>query len=299
MAFVKKIAADLNWDLNKNTAYGVYKGFQVTLSQNVSYTNSQNNFKLLSIPLEPVSAEAAGMLQNYVVANKKELRFIDFAVEKHMFSARLNEMFKQIKSEHVINILDLLIKEFQELGLTPKTTCVYCNEEESDTFTYINGIKFPAHDRCKQEAIRKHEETKKEIEGEPNGMKSYVAGIIGAVIGVIPYAIGVWFGWYIGLLTIITGFAAYKGFQMGGGHAVKSTKYILSAITLAVVILSNFGIIEFIAIQYGVSFADVLSFQELRDIFYEMLAMSALFGLIGVIAVFVKIKRDEFNTVIE
>lgn len=47
MATIKKIGTDLNWEITKKAIYGDYKGFSVTLIQNISYTNQQKNFKAL------------------------------------------------------------------------------------------------------------------------------------------------------------------------------------------------------------------------------------------------------------
>ncbi len=102
----------------------------------------------------------------------------------------------------------------------------------------------------------------------------------------IPYAIAVWFGWYVGLLTFLTGYAAYKGFMMFGGQTIKSTKFTVSIIALLMIVLSNFAIIEVIALEYNVPFRVVLSNDEISSVFFEMLGMSILFGLLGISAVF-------------
>ncbi len=299
MATIKKLATDLNWEATKKSIYGVHEGFSVSLVQNISFSNQADNYKALFIPVENLTQEAAGHIGNYIVANKKQLRVITYHIDIDLVSIRLNEAFKGINSVVFQEILSLLIAGFRQAGISPRTTCIYCNQEEPDTITYVNNIKLPAHSTCKQEALQKHQQLKQEIEGQKNGPGGYIGAIIGAIIGVIPYIIAVWFGWFVGLLTFLTGFTAYKGFKIGGGHTQKSTKWIVSVIALIIILLSNFAIIEFLALGYGVTFAEVLAVEELAAIFYEMLGMSFLFGLLGISGIFVKIKKDEFNTVIE
>lgn len=299
MATVKKIAAELNLEFDKQKAYGTYQEFTYTLYQNISYANSQDNFKILYIPMEKITDEVVGRIDQFISDHKKELRIFKYTVGKDLLTLRLNEGFKGINSDMFKEIYTKLINHLLTLDVHPKKTCVYCQEENPDTIIYINDIKLPAHEHCKQEAMLKNEALRKEKESQRNGLNPLLGTILGAFIGVIPYAIAVWFGWYVGILTFLTGYAAYKGFMMFGGNTIKSTKFMVSIIALVMIILSNFGIIEMLAIINNVPFRTVLYSDAISSIFFEMLGMSLLFGVLGISAVFVKIKKDEYSTVIE
>lgn len=209
---------------------------------------------------------------------------------------RLIEVFKGINSETFTEILDLLFKGFAEAKIEPKTTCIYCNEEGVETHSYINGIKFPSHELCKQDAINKNEALKEAVANQPSSPAGYIGAVIGAIIGVIPYAIAVWFGWYVGLLAFITGTASYFGYKKFGGKVKKQTKFLVALISMVVILLSSVALMGIIAIQYDVTLAQVLSVSEIQAIFWESMAMSALFGGLGVAYVFSRIRKDEFNS---
>lgn len=299
MATIKKIAMDLNWESSKKAIHGEYKGFTVSVVQNINIMNAQENFKILYIPLSDLSTGNAEQLAQYIQVNKKVLKFFTFDLKKDLLRARLVETFKSINAVLLTSILDILYKGFLEANVTPKTTCAYCGEGEVDTQVYINNVKLPSHNSCKQDAIAKLERIRQEEAGQSNSMMGYVGAILGAIVGVIPYTIVVWFGWYVGLLTILTGFASYQGFKIFGGRTKKPTKFIVGIISLIVILLSNVALMEFIAIQYSVTLADVLAVDELREIFWQSMGMSALFGLLGVAVVVARIKKDEFHSEIK
>lgn len=296
MATVKKIASEMNWEYQKNAAYGEYNGFSISLIQNISYGNSQNNFKLLYVTYNRLSTGSVAVLNSFVEAHKKELRFFKYDINEGLLSARLNEGFKPLNVERLQELLTTLQQGLSEAGATPKNTCAYCEQEADGSVTYINQIKLPAHDACRQEAIEKNQEMKKAMQSQPSSPMGYVGAVAGAILGAIPFAIGVWFGWYVGILTVLTGFISYEGFKFLGGKADKFTKYLIAVVSLGAILLSNYALMGVVAVQNNVAVSDVLAVQEIKAIFTEMLGMSALFGLLGVIAIFSRIKRDEFST---
>lgn len=291
MATIKKIAEELNWEGNKKEAYGKFNGFTVSLIQNISYMNQADNFKKLIIPFEKLTTESFNTLKNFIETNKKELKVLVYDLGSETLVIRLKEVFKGINGEGIKEILSILIKGLLEARVEPKTTCIYCGEDETDDLTYINQVKLPAHRKCKEDAIVNNVHSQS-VQAK-NSSSAYFGAVMGAIIGVIPYAVAVWFGWYVGLLSILTGFVSYYGFKTMGGKVNKSTKFIISIISMAIVLLSNVAIVQIVASMNNVSFADVLSIPELHAAFIEMLSMSAIFGFIGVVAVFSKIARDE------
>lgn len=291
MATVKKIGTELNWEVQKRAIYGDYKGYSVSLIQNFSYTNQQDNFKMLYIPYSNLDRSKEEELVAFINTNKKSLRILMFDLDHGIFSARLTEGFKGINALILSKIMNIIIEGFTRVDVTPKNTCAVCGLDNYDSIIYMDKIKLPAHESCKSKVISDNEQ----LEGikEPFSLKGYLGAIIGAVIGAIPYAVAVWFGWYIGLLTFLTGFACYEGFKRTGGKLQKPTKFIVGLIAFIAILLSNVGLMGVIALQYSATIADVLSVPEIFSIFMESLGMSALFGILGIAAVFSRIRRDE------
>ena len=293
MASIKKIATELNWDIEKKAIYGNYSGFEITLEQNLSYSNSQNNFKILYIPYNNISSSDAGALLDYMNVNKKELRALKFDITQNLLSIRMNEGLKGINAERLKEILNSILSKFSLLGITARNTCVYCNDEPTDSTVYINKVKLPSHESCKQAAIVKSKEQQDQYNSEPGSILGYVGGLTGAIIGSIPYAVAVWFGWYLGIITILAGILSYYGFTLLGGKPKKHTKYIISLFTFGAIVLSNFGLMYYIALDNNATLQQVWDYPPLREIFTESFTMSAVFGLIGVFFVFSRIKNDE------
>lgn len=299
MASIKKISFELNWELDKRVAYGNFKGFNVTLEQSISFGNAHNNFKVLYIPYERITVGSIKLLEGFIQANKKALRFIVVDVKEDIIIARLNETFKGANAKTIMESLEILDEGLRQVSAVPKKTCAYCNLDATDSVTFINKIKLPSHHSCKQEAIAANTAQRNQYDNQPNSPMGYVGALIGALVGVVPYAVAVWFGWFIGLLTILAGIASYQGFKLLGGHANKSTKYIISVFSFIAILLSNIGLMSVIAIANNVTISDVFSHPALNAAFMESFGMSALFGLIGVGYVFSRIRRDEHLTIIE
>lgn len=293
MASIKKIGTELNWDIEKKAIYGNYSGFEITLEQNLSYSNSHNNFKILYIPYNNISSSDAGALSDFINLNKKDLKAINYEVKQNILTIRLNEGIKGINAERLKEVLDKYITKFSQLGITPRKTCIYCNDESTDSTVYINKVKLPSHESCKQAAIAKANEQKEILNEQPGSILGYIGGLVGAILGAIPYAVAVWFGWYIGIITILAGILSYYGFNLLGGRPKRYTKYIISLFTFGAIILSNVGIMFYIALDNDATIQQVWNHPELKGIFTESFGMSALFGLIGVFFVYSRIKNDE------
>ncbi len=293
MASIKKIGTELNWDIEKKAIYGNYSGFDVTLEQNISYGNSQNNFKILYIPYNDITSATAGVLNGYLKANKKELKLALFEVKQDMLIARLGEGLKGINAERLKEILQLIVSQFAQLSIETKDTCAYCNQEPVDAIAYINKIKLPSHESCKQNAIANVQAQKEKLANEPSSPLGYMGAIAGAVIGAIPFTVALLFNWYIGILSILTGVVCYEGYKLLGGKVNKTTKYILSLISFTVILATNIILAYSIVLEYDVTLNQVLNNVGAKEYLIESVGMSALFGLIGVFYVFSRIKNDE------
>ncbi len=293
MATIKKIAAELNYELDKRVAYGNHKGYQVTLIQNFSAMNAQDNFKILCVPFSKIDTTKRDTLVRFIAEFKKELRVVKYDINADLITIRLNEGFKGIKAETITSILDLLLEGFAKAGMSPLENCIYCGEEHPDTSTYIDRVKFHAHETCRQDTIKKVEERKAtKYEGNGNALMGIIGAILGAIVGAIPWTVGVWFGWFVSPLALITGFASYAGFKILGGEYRPYVKYLVPIVSLITIILSNLVIVMMVAYMNDVSFTFVLQLEDVGDFLVEAMMFSLGFGALGLFYVFRKIKQD-------
>ncbi len=299
MAKLSKIVQDLNWEVTKNEAYGNVLGYQVTLIQNISYGNSANNFKAIFIPFSTTSEENANELLAFTKEHKKALKLHTWEISTGMLSARLAEGFKGINAEDITNLLDLFLNKLKELGIEPLVNCVYCNLEDADSVTYINKIALPAHSACIQKAQEEQRALEEARKNQAVPFTAYLGAVIGAIAGIIPFTVVMWFGWLLGPLVIIAGYATYWGYSKFGGVVKSSTKYIISVITFLGVLFSNYMILAYVAFDVNTELGtnltvmDIIAIPEIQGDIISSLGMTALFGLIGVFYVFSKIKQDE------
>lgn len=299
MASIKKIATELDWEFEKLKTYGTFKGYDMSLVQHMSYSNAQNVFKLLHIPCDQITQGNIGIITDFLNINKKAYRIFGVEISETLITIRFNEMYKGIKPEKLIQILDGITYKLSTLGISKRTLCIYCNKENPDTVTYINDIKFPSHNSCKIEAIGEVAAQQQAMKDEPGNPLAYFGAMVGALIGVIPYTILTMLGWFLGILTILTGTACYKAYKLSKGKVTKSTKWFISIISLVTVVFSNFLVLGVLAVVYEVTIIDLLSVSEIANATLELMGMSVLFGLIGSFYTFSRVKRDEFKTVIK
>lgn len=299
MANVKNLATQMGWEIEDKTAYGVYQGFELSLFQNVDFNNAKNNGKILFVAIQLPSIGVIQLLDQDLLANKKELRINSVIVSPDFVQVQFKEVMKTLSFEQFEQFLQQFIVILQHHNATPKQTCVYCGLDDCDTTTYLNRVRFRAHAACVETVKQKNTEIYTQKMSEATNGIGYVGALLGAIIGAVPYAIAVWFGWYIGLLTFLTGFISYEGFKLMGGVAKKPTKYVIGAITFGIVLLSNVALMGVVALDNNVTIADVLAVEDIRAIFYESLSMSAIFGILGILLVFGRIKRDEHQSVIK
>lgn len=120
----------------------------------------------------------------------------------------------------------------------------------------------------------------------------YIGAILGALIGAIPFGVGVWYGWFVGPFAAICAYASYYGYKKLGGQPTQTTKFAIPVISLIAVLLTNVVIIMIIANQAGATFSQVINFGPLQEYLRETFIMSLVFGALGVFYIFRQISEE-------
>jgi hypothetical protein len=287
MATVKKIGTELNWELEKNATWGTFKGFQVSLVQQIDLMGRQPAYKSLVVSFDEITQEKAQELIEFVNENKKVLRVTNFKISTTFISIFINEGFKGLTSESLMEVLDQLIIGFTKLEVYPSSKCIYCNLETTEEVV-VNKVKIRAHVACYEQATEELIEEKKDI--------NYTSGIIGAslgaLLGILPFIIVFIIGWILPLLMTIVGFATFFGYKLVKAEFTEKAKWIISitsAVFILLALLFAAGLVSFFS---GITLIEVFQDPELDFTYYG--GFSLLWGLIGISSAYRLAKNKEY-----
>lgn len=122
----------------------------------------------------------------------------------------------------------------------------------------------------------------------------YLGALVGALIGAIPFGVGVWYGWFVGPFAAICAYASYFAFKKLGGEPQQETKILIPVISLIAILLTNVAIVMLIAVEAGATFSQVLNFEPIREYLVETFMMSILFGVLGIYYIYRQIAADTY-----
>jgi hypothetical protein len=266
--------------------------------------NSYDNYKLVVIPVEQVQPDQAENLFKFFNERKKEMMVQAFGYENKTYAFRIFEAFKGLNTERLMSLLETAIKAFTMYNVNPLTTCVFCNEDNTDKKTRVNKIAFPAHSHCISNAKKEVEDIKNEYDNSPsNNSRGFLGAIIGAVIGAIPWVVvEIITGYYASILAVIIGFSAFFFYKKLGGKVEKNTKVTILSLSFVMIIIANIVIAGFYLISWGYAFSleniiILYTNPETSGAFLGDIAISLLIGGVGLISVFKKIQSEEINRV--
>ncbi len=287
MATVKKIGTELNWQVEKGVARGQVENYNVSVLQNTDLMARQPSYKTLVVSFDEINKDQAEALVSFINDNKKVLRVLNFKVSATFVNFYINEGFKGLNATNLTEALNTLVEGFKTIGVNPPSKCVYCDEETTEEII-VNRVAIRAHQSCHDKASETVQEYKDDVK--------YGKGIIGALLGAfvggfIVFAVYV-FGWILGLLFAITGFATFFGYKLLGGEFTSKAKWIILGASIFSILVTLFLIVTIEAVYWEVGLMDVITSPELA--YTEVLGFSLLWGLAGTSSGYQLAKRREF-----
>lgn len=228
-AALKKYAKEHNLKCDGGFAYGEVHGYAISMDDGADLKRLFIHTRL-SEPEKKAELETmlgtSDLYANYrVQSNQVRESFILFIFHDKIGTMGLIEKF-----------IDWLLPQLPQYGATGADICTECGTPMNGQGKWVlmDGIVQHMHESClrsRSEAIRAQEGAAKE-----NAEGSYLTGAIGALIGGLLGAV-VWgfilnFGWMAGVVGLLIGFLAEKGYTILKGKLGKGKLFILIAVIL-------------------------------------------------------------------
>lgn len=300
MASVKQIAKQLDWPIDKNSTNGTMFGYDLALIQHVNVMANNPAYKQLVVSYEAIEQSQAELLLSFIKENQKELRIREYKVERDFINIIVNENFKGLNHDRLEEVMNKLSEGFKKSSIVPQSSCIYCNEDSNGENVVINKIFVKAHKQCHEDATKKYEEAKKEVN---NGDANYPMGVLGAVfggvIGAIPWILVEWFiGLFAAILSVLIGYSAFYFYKKFGGVVTDKTKWIIVTVTVLGIFFTQLIIATLILINAGAAiifdnYVVLYTDPELAPIMLESLGFAVVLGGLGLFSVYRKVKSEE------
>ncbi len=205
-----------------------------------------------------------------------------------------NTIKDEEKAQTILNKLDLITKYLNEFEYTQPTNCFICGNEA--TVNILNEDKLPHHEECVKNEIQVHNQ-KVELEGgDVNKVPvSILFAILGAVVGLIPTFISVFFfNSMFAILYALIPLASMFGYKFGKGIQNKTMPIAIIISSIIATVLFELGSALYISSIIDMSFEEYLSTE-----FLPQIGMSLLFCALGILIVFKNISNTINNKKIQ
>lgn len=302
---LKKLAHDRELKVTNGVAYGYIGGFMSTFDEGMG-------FKRICISFSAPNAETTLAIQKSLSDTKllyKQYRLKDIGLQDNYM---VLGFFDNPGTMKCINaFIDWYYPKLKETGALGSGYCSHCNQEllENDTTTkLINGITFCMHRHCVTDIQHEFERDKEETKDEPSYIfRGTVGALLGGIIGSIPWAILYAYGWFVGWLGLLIGFAAKKGYTLLGGKIKRvSIPILLFAVIISVFFAQLLG--DVFSLGYlilngeieGTKLSDIpliftqslfLDSEYLAD-FFKNVVIGLVFAMIGTYSIFKEIHTE-------
>ncbi len=176
--FIKNFAIENDLTVDYGYTYGWYRGFYISIKEGMSY-------KILTIitklgddkeNLKKVLTSFNEDLEKYCVNDSQ------FNSEYLQFTFNLNND----KAKLVVEFIDKFIDFYRDNALDETTFCHLCNKPieqgEKVSTVDVQGILYPVHENCYEQGKEKMQKSAKEKYAEINKNRSFVKGLIGAIL---------------------------------------------------------------------------------------------------------------------
>lgn len=296
---LKKYATEKGLTVGKGMAYGVYRGYMMTLSEGMGWKEAVFAVQLNEDAVKMELRRLAG--QNEL----KQYAIRQFIVEDRqirvVFSDRLGFFAKMV--EFIDKICDKLT-ECSVPGAAYCNTCGRLLSEEPSATALVDGRAVLVHESCLSEYNQANVAAQGPAAQGSIGM-GLLGALLGGLVGAIPWFIAYCLGWYVALFGLLIGLGAKKGYELlHGRESVAKAIIVILATVFAVFIMEVLSCVAYWMLdpefaEYGLSFLDVFVafFQllgqdaEFRVAVLVDLLVGVIFAGVGIFA----LARDLFS----
>ena len=214
---LKKFAQENGLKVDSGVAYGVYRGYTVTLWEGAG-------FKTICVSTKFIDAVKKQEFLNEIGSTDiaKEYRVQQFNAAPQTIQIIFTDNPGTMKK--IYAFLDWFFPILDRYGAPKATVCPECGcELTSGKWILVEGVAYYMHDACAQRTMERIQDSNTREAEERTG--SYVTGfigaLIGAMIGAIVWAFVLYQGYVASLVGLLIGFLADKGYDLLKGKQGK------------------------------------------------------------------------------
>lgn len=262
---IKKYAKENNWQIKNGVAFGVYRGYMMSMQEGAGW-------KSLSIAAR-LEGETA-LNSAYELLNDSDI-MKDYRISgSNVSPSAVNITFIDNPGtmKKIVEFMECFCDGLDSFGAKGVNYCSSCGIE-------LNGMGVPSlmndtvyllHEGCLHRDDEQLSIAKEEMKKEGSVVTGTIGAFLGAIVGAIPWAVAYYFGWFVGWLGFLIGLAAKKGYELlkGKESRMKGVAVILATI-LGVFLAESAALI----VNIGVIWAEDGDAFSILDVIYTYFYM--------------------------
>ena len=231
---IKKFAKEKGWQVKEGVAFGVYRGYLMSMEEG-------NGSKSLSVTARLESDTA--MKSAYDLLNDKEIQK-NYRINNSTISqSAVTIVFLDNPGtmKRIVEFIDCFCDGLDSFGAKGIEYCSSCGLELNGAGipALMNGAVYMLHEGCLNRDDEQMNYAKEEKQKQGSVASGTVGAFLGAVVGSIPWAVASYFGWFVGWFGFFIGVASKKGYELFKGKETKAKGIAIIVSTILCVILAE------------------------------------------------------------
>jgi len=231
---IKKYAKEKNWQIKNGVAFGVYRGYMMSMQEgggwkSLSVTARLENENALNSAYELLNDENI----------KKEYRISNSVVTPSAVSVTFIDNPGTMKK--IIEFIEAFCDGLDSFGAKGANYCSSCGLElgGAGVPALMNDTVYLLHEGCLHRDDEQMGFAKEEKQKEGSVATGAIGAFAGAVIGSIPWAVASYFGWFVGWFGFLIGIASKKGYELLNGKETRAKGVAIIISTIWCVIIAE------------------------------------------------------------
>lgn len=234
---LKKYANESGMKVAKGVAYGIFRGYAVTMSEG-------NGYKQVVITTKFTQAGADDALLAELNATNIQRTYRVQQLNIAPDGIQIVFMDNPGTMKKIREFMDWFMPLLGKYGATAWNVCTECGAEATvGRWLLIDGVAHYMHDSCAQKVKTEITETEQEQRQQDTG--SYAAGAVGAflgsLVGAVAWAVVLCLGYVASLVGLLIGWLADKGYNLTEGKQGKGKVVVLALSVIFGVVVGTIG----------------------------------------------------------
>lgn len=253
---LKKYAKELGLDIEKGIAYGVHKGYMMTMKEGAGW-------KAVSFAVKFENDNSKASVQAMLLDSsfQKQYRISRCEITDSLISVFFANTIGTIKKvREAVDIIAEKMISSEVKGVSFCNACGLSFDGSSGEDVLLSGNAFRMHSGCIDKIASERAEIAETAKKQGNIITGIIGAVLGGIIGAIPWAVAYYAGWFVAWLGLLIGLAAKKGYEIFKGKETKVKGVVIIIVVLLTVIFAEYvSVLCYCAnewSEYGVSFMD-------------------------------------------